>query len=865
MSVEIDGSQVLALEADDISTATWGTYTSEVFTLSAGTHTLAFINGAGDGDLANVIDNVWIDLVDNEARILTFGLPGMPAAIQHSDQSASTITWTVPHGTNPTSLAPTFTVSAGATAAPPSGTARDFTAPQTYVVTAQDGSTTRVYTVSVVVEQFIRRIYTLSSESFVGYNPKPWIPKGDLPLGSILRSVSVNATIEASDGDGWASDLAIFVDPTPEAFGGDGLLQIGGYDNLGTPLKVDWRNGACGPGCSVTDEKVAGVDFPPDPGCYGCGEVDLGTATLFVANSYGITTTWTGTITVTCDIPGPASIFTFGLDGIPAFITGTDIAWTVPFKLGSEHLTELAPTFTVSAGATAVPPSGTVRNFTTPQTYVVTSQGGATVNTYTVRVTVTPVSTAKDMLTFGLPGMPKPVIAGTDIAWTVPFATNVTTIGPTYTVSPLATEDVSYPSGWVRDFTTPQTYTITAEDGSTKTYTITVTVAGENDGLGVRTYDDTQGASFLNPISNLIAVAPSGRDAQLLDIAYPADFGFAASFPGLSDDETFSILWTGWFDVSKDGPGEYTFGTESDDGSVLYLDLNDDGEFTSPDELVVDNNLEQPPAVKTATVTLDMDLVRVAVGFWENGGGQAMTARFKKGSGIAWGCLDPINGISGHFFFARSGDILTFGLPGLPAVISGARIDWALPSGTDVTHLAPTYTVSSFATGDPPSGTTRDFTNPVKYSVTADDGTTKNYTVTVTFVDAGVRFHRGDADASGPPSNITDGIYILNYLFTGGDTPPCFDAADTDNSGTHNITDGIYILNYLFTGGDTPPCFDAADTDNSGTHNITDGIYILNYLFTGGPEPPPPLDGCGLEEPGDPTPLMGCAEYKPCQ
>ncbi|MEI7900048.1 MAG: LamG-like jellyroll fold domain-containing protein [bacterium] len=80
---------------------------------------------------------------------------------------------------------------------------------------------------------------------------------------------------------------------------------------------------------------------------------------------------------------------------------------------------------------------------------------------------------AKDILSFG----PGAVIAGTNIAWTVPFGTDVTVLAPAYTVSPLASPDTNYPSGTVRNFTTPQTYMITAFDLSTKSYAVTVTVA----------------------------------------------------------------------------------------------------------------------------------------------------------------------------------------------------------------------------------------------------------------------------------------------------------------------------------------------------------------------------------------------------
>ncbi|MCE9608702.1 MAG: Ig-like domain repeat protein [Chthoniobacter sp.] len=84
-------------------------------------------------------------------------------------------------------------------------------------------------------------------------------------------------------------------------------------------------------------------------------------------------------------------------------------------------------------------------------------------------------SSAKDILTFTFPGLPAATIAGTNISVTVPYGTNVTALAPTFTVSDLAT--ASPVSGTARNFSTAQTYTVTAQDLSTQTYTVTVTIA----------------------------------------------------------------------------------------------------------------------------------------------------------------------------------------------------------------------------------------------------------------------------------------------------------------------------------------------------------------------------------------------------
>jgi fibronectin type 3 domain-containing protein len=60
----------------------------------------------------------------------------------------------------------------------------------------------------------------------------------------------------------------------------------------------------------------------------------------------------------------------------------------------------------------------------------------------------------------------------------VPADTILTTLAPEITISPGAT--VSPESGIPSDFTEPQTYTVTAEDGSTAVYAVTVTVDAED-------------------------------------------------------------------------------------------------------------------------------------------------------------------------------------------------------------------------------------------------------------------------------------------------------------------------------------------------------------------------------------------------
>jgi hypothetical protein len=74
-----------------------------------------------------------------------------------------------------------------------------------------------------------------------------------------------------------------------------------------------------------------------------------------------------------------------------------------------------------------------------------------------------------------------------------------------------------------------------------------------------------------------------------------------------------------------------------------------------------------------------------------------------------------------------------------------------------------------------------------------------------------------------------------------------FRRGDATADGVTNLTDPISILNFLFLGGSSPPCPDAADADDSGGVDITDAVRILNFLFLGGSPPPAPFPACGAD------------------
>jgi len=81
--------------------------------------------------------------------------------------------------------------------------------------------------------------------------------------------------------------------------------------------------------------------------------------------------------------------------------------------------------------------------------------------------------------------------------------------------------------------------------------------------------------------------------------------------------------------------------------------------------------------------------------------------------------------------------ITSFNFNNLNPPISGTidednkQIDVEVPELTDVTNLSPTIVISDKATINPISGTAQDYSNPVNYVVTAEDGSRAGYNVDV--------------------------------------------------------------------------------------------------------------------------------------
>ncbi|MCB2202289.1 S8 family serine peptidase [bacterium] len=63
---------------------------------------------------------------------------------------------------------------------------------------------------------------------------------------------------------------------------------------------------------------------------------------------------------------------------------------------------------------------------------------------------------------------------------------------------------------------------------------------------------------------------------------------------------------------------------------------------------------------------------------------------------------------------------------------------------------------------------------------------------------------------------------------------------DATNDGEQDLSDLIFLVNWLFLGGPTTTTVQQADVNYDGSRDLSDLTYLVNYLFLGGPQPPTP-------------------------
>jgi len=126
---------------------------------------------------------------------------------------------------------------------------------------------------------------------------------------------------------------------------------------------------------------------------------------------------------------------------------------------------------------------------------------------------------------------------------------------------------------------------------------------------------------------------------------YPGDNNDQAFFDRMGRRDNFTGGWFGRINIAAGTalpPGVITFGTSSDDGSCIYVDLNQNGQFEAS-ERIVNNGGYHGVQAGVGSVNLAEGTYAVYVGMFEGGGGAYIDARVGAGTITDFNSLTRIN------------------------------------------------------------------------------------------------------------------------------------------------------------------------------------------------------------------------------
>jgi hypothetical protein len=724
-----------------------------------------------------LVDDFSVTLIPDgtDADIWAFSFPEqvVPEQIDHE---LSTVTIEMPFGTNPYALAPDqIVLSEGATIDPGLGVTRDFSVPVIYTVTARDGTTTRDWTVIVSVKppSSATAITSFSVPELISpaiINGGVQFIMGRVPYGTDVTTlvpsieISPGATINPLPGvptdftnpvsyrvvaengsttQDWVAAILVEANTetditsfeVPELLGSatidNTLHTVVGMVPFGTDLTALVPTIGLSGGASINPASEVPTDFSSP-------------VTYTVTADDG-TTKQDWTVTISEGIPSTETditAFTLAELAAPATIDDAlhSVAGEVPY---GTDLTGLVPTIEVSPGATINPAPGVSTDFSAPVGYTVTAQDGSTTQDWVVSIRVLP-NTETDITSFDIPELAAPASIDNvlhTIEGSVPYGTDLTALVPVIGISAAASINPS--SGVAMDFSSPVTYTVTAEDGTTQqdwVVTLQVLPNTETDITSFTLAQET-GPAMIDPMGHAVTI----------EVSFGTNLAFLtpniAVSPGATIDPQSG--------TSQDFTAGMSYTVTAEDGTTLQA-------WTVTVTLAPANTetdivaFSIPQLISPAVIDNALFTVSGTVAY-----GTDLTARVPTIAVSPGATIDPASGTVTDFsspvtytvtaedgINTREWVVSIQTLPNTEADITGFSlaeqtgpatinrtdhtVDIEVVSGTDITSLVPAIELSPGATVDPAGGVGRDFTDAVDYLVTAEDGvTTQNWTVNV--------------------------------------------------------------------------------------------------------------------------------------
>ncbi|KGK28681.1 S-layer family protein, partial [Cellulophaga sp. E6(2014)] len=675
-----------------------------------------------------------VDELSSEKEITSFIVNGVAGTI-----TETAIDLVLPEGTDLTALAPVI-IHTGASISPESETNQDFSSPVIYTVTAQD-ETIQAYTVNCTIEgndskDITDFVINGVNGTIIGTNISLTLPAATdvtaleptvthtgatvSPVSGVAQDFTnpVIYTVTAIDASTQEYTVMVTVAPSDSkdirAFSIDGINgTITGTDiSITLPSIIDVT--ALEPTVTHTGATVSPVS--------GVAQDFTSPVEYTVTAADGTTQVYTITVSLAPALSSDKDITSFSIDG--ETVNNPATAFTITLPAGTD-VAALSPTI-VHEGNSINPASSVAQDFTSPIDYTVTAADGTT-QVYTITVSLAPaLSSNKDITSFTIDGetVNNPATAFTI---TLPAGTDVTALSPSITHTGAS---INPASGVAQDFTSPVEYTITAADGTTQVYTVTMNLAAPLSSTKDITSFTIDGETVNNPATAFTITLPAGTDVTALSPSITHTGASINPASGVAQDFTSPVDYTV---TAADGTAQVYTITVS-----LAPALSSDKDITS---FTIDGETVNNPATAfTITLPAGTDVTALSPSITHTG------ASINPASGVAQNFTSPVEytvtaadgttqvytvTVSLAPALSSDKDITSFTIGGVSGTISGTNISLTLPAGTDVTALSPSITHTG-ASINPASGVAQNFTSPVSYTVTASDGSTQVYSMTVT-------------------------------------------------------------------------------------------------------------------------------------
>ncbi len=673
-----------------------------------------------------------------EAKITSFG-PG--ASVAQPVGGSANIAWTVSSSMPVTSLAPTFTLSAGATCTLASGSTHDFTGPVEYTVTSSDSLITNHYfvTVSVAALPVVTNLnawydadsgVTTSGTTVTGWDDQ----SGN---GNHATVGDGNPALAASQINGHpavqfrGNNLVIDHNITP---GQEFIVLRSGRYSYDGGNPSHWGSDWGGP---IGQQNDSGWMLQPDS-----------------------EQMWDG------NAPNAVSV-----NGTSATKNGNN--WHFANDVNQYMVLKVNPANSGAAFGRLGRPNNSWGNgqLDVAEVIVYTSPlseddedrvGGYLASKYAIASAYPPTTPSAIIKRFG-PAENPAVVDQTahSIDWYVPFGTDVTSLAPPYKLVYSSTCDKA--SGSSQNFSSPVTYTVKSSDNAITTdYVVTVHVLPNWPTLINVNYSGDAGTASMDGIYSYDSVA-RGSASRVAPAAYSGnrwnDFvgNSTATGSNLIDSQGVSTN-VGLVTTCNNGPwadwtglgtarilksavlANYTSyapiftltGLDTGHAYDIYIASRESNNNKPADFLAM--GVSKRVALATTTDWADGDSYVKLEGVIPSPSGEILVKARCSGD---WDGI-VLNAFQVQDMGARGlnsdATLYSFSFPGIgAATISGTSISLVAPYGTDLTTLAPTYEASTGATSDKASGSSQNFSSPLTYTITSENGSnTTIYTVTVT-------------------------------------------------------------------------------------------------------------------------------------